>query len=1515
MKRRGNPKSSKRRKIGLHRCRAEQLEARSMLSADLWEALETIPASPSGAEGKELASSFEGLALDVDAMRDLLSTAADEFSGQNGIVVELPRPDGTFERFEVFSTYVMHPDLAARYTEIMTFTGQSLDNDFGSLRMDITPIGFHAQVLSPEGTYLIDPYYHLEDDFYSSYFRSDMIAPDLDAPGFEFQFGPDDHHDDGIEDPDDSGLALSGEAIPNYNLNNNPVARSTGGELRVYRAAIAANGEYTQFFGGTVANGLAAVTTAMNRISGIYETELGIRMQLVANNDQIIYTNPATDPYADINTFNDLITTTAGENQTAVTTAIGAANYDIGHMFGYHPFGFGGYGPGSVGVDAEKAMGVSTLWELDTDFFYLLVAHEMGHQFGANHTWSSSNGIPSTEGTGATVEPGSGITIMSYAGTSGVDDLAPASIPYFSAVSFDQILTYVDDTIPNVGTRIATGNQTPTVDAGADYIIPANTPFVLTASATDPEGNVLSYTWEQMDAGTTAPLAAGDNGSNAIFTFVPPSASNQRYFPAYNDVLNNTLSIGEVYPATDRDLNFRVTVRDNNGTYSEINSDNMLVTVVNTGAPFRFIDPAPGLTLTGGDQFNFSWDVAGTNSGAINAQNVRITMSIDGGLTFSEIVVDSTANDGSEELTVPNVPSDQVRFRIEAVGNIFYDITDANVTVVQGTGGGGGGVVEICGGVLPAGTTTFSGAIGGNFFASNHAILDGANPGQLGYDMAILDFLRGAGTTTEIPKSQYSIAVLGNGNTAWSFSNGTQEATGYERTDYYNINFVDPATFNELIAHDLIIVLSGEDAVANGLSASEMALWATVEDNLADAVNDRGLDLWVGASGGDVAYHDFLPTGVLTTTLQTGIDPLDGFEVTAEGQYLGITDEMVDAGGATYFFSGFDNDLSSLEQRFLGESISVAAAGIAFYNDELIPAADVPGGTTEGIVGLVFEDLNMDGFKGVTEMGVGGVKFFLDYNGDGRIGLCEPTATSNAAGEFLLRTAYSGTFQILPVPSAGSYMTTTTPIYATIASDGTATLSAPLQFGVIAGSDTGNGGLGGSTPVAPGAFLGASPIEDDGVFFGSGIKKGTNTVTIISSVEHNNVVLNAWLDLNKDGDFNDANERIFTNVKLIPGQNNYTFTIPQNIFDDSVLPDAARLAANMRFRVGPTLNIGPTANDEFGEIEDYKVFITQAADSGLIAVDDVFTYQENTDGQVFNVLANDKSFFNRSLTIVPGSITNISPVTTPPLDIYVSADGSRIIFDGSGVSNLTEDITFEYTVKDSAGVTETATVTLVAPIDPLATPASSNPLAFNNKLSAADVNNDGSITSLDYVLILKELRSGGARELPNFGSGSANFNLFIDINADGRFSALDLLHMSNILANYNPYAEPIEQEPTSNETVELLSATPEVEVAAVVTKTETVVAPSTAPVSQTYSRFQVVASDLVIASETGSSDTVEAEIVLDEFTTEQAFSSLGSDQSDLLWSDSDELEFASSAGEAEDDVFADPEWDKELLSY
>ncbi|PQO48154.1 reprolysin-like metallopeptidase [Blastopirellula marina] len=1523
MKRRGLNRLNKRRSNRLHHSRIEHLEARTLLSADLWHNLETLPANDSGnTQSFAYATSYDSLGLDIAGLEALLANAPREFTTNDGLVIELPRPDGTFERFEVFQSKLMADELAARLPDIRTYYGQSIDNPDSTVALDVTPIGFHAQVIGSTGTYLIDPYYYGERDLYASYFGSDAI-------GNVTSLGDDIHHgDDGDSDHNGGEDATSTfEALVNSASDTAAAALGetsefpSGSILRTYRVAIAATGEFTEYLGST-ASVEAAIMTALNRVNMVYRRDLAINLELIADNYRLIYDDPATDPYpaADGSGANML-----QPNQDNVEDEIGAANYDLAQVFAFDPV-VGTYGVarlGSVGDDDIKAMSVVATDDPLSPYFAMVSAHEFGHNFSASHTWASCRGP------GSGPEIGAGVTIMGYPPICGADSYVTEFTPYFHAVSMDQIIDFVNNTISNVGTRTPTGNSVPTVDAGPNYTIPANTPFVLTAQGQDVEGQELTYSWDQVDFGS-APLSAGDVGFGPLFRYYAPTTDNTRTFPQLESIINNTTPVAEYLPSTDRQINFEVTVRANSPAYGAYNSDSVSLNVVDTGAPFQTTAPMPGETLTGGQLYTFTWDVAGTDTGAINTQNVRIAMSTDGGYTYPHVVTDATPNDGTEVLYVPNEASDTVRFRVEAVGNIFFDITNGNLTVLRGTdppntGGGSAGnpVVDSCGVPLPDGTVSFAGAIGGNFFASNHAILDGTEPGMLGYDDVILDFLRGKGTTAEIAKSNYSIAVVGNGMTDWSFTNGSKTASGYERTDYYNINYITSSVFNDLMSHDLIIVLSGESAVAGGMTSDEMELWSTVEENIAEAVNDLGLDLWVGASGGDDSYYDFLPTGALETSSFSTDDPLDAFEVTTEGAVLGLTDAMVDSAGATEHFSDFDNDLFFIERRYLQEFVSVAGQGIAFYNDEIVDRTEVPGGQTTGMVGLAFQDLNMNGVHDVGEDGVAGAKFFIDYNGDGILGLCEPTAVSDALGRFQLRSGYSGNYRILPVPSAGTVVTTTNPVEIELATDGTATLSAPMNFGVISGSDSGNNGMPGSAPVAPGAYLGASPILDDGVIFSHGINKGTNTVTIISNVMNTNTVLNAWIDLNKDGDWDDAGERIFTNVRLQPGQHEYTFTIPTTVFDDSVMPDFARLASTARFRVGPTLGIGAEANDAFGEIEDYKVFITQEADSGLTAKNDVFEYQEDTEGQVFNVLANDSSFYNRTLSIVPGSITNISPVTDPPLAITVSPDGTRILFDATGVLDLTEDITFEYLVQDTAGNIESATVTLVAPIDPTddgtgGTGTGAIIMPFNNTVTKkTDINNDGLVTSSDMVKLVAELRGTGSRDLPEWSFTPKNFNAYIDVNGDGRFSMLDLLSFLDAFTNRSSTeGEALEAEPSAavESTSELISAVENVEVVAPIAKQET--SSPTVSSSNVYLGWQSIDSDS-IGKQQSTAEQADTSVVVDEaFSDTGSFELLDNGQDDLVLSvDSESSEYEFDSSRAEDEIFGDEQWDDELLAF
>lgn len=602
----------------------------------------------------------------------------------------------------------MAPDLAALFPEIRTYAGQGIDDPAATVRLDLTPQGFHAQVLSPAGVYYVDPYYHLEDRIHVSYFRNDLDAAVRLAEREQFFAVEELHQHSKPAEAPFGPLPLEATLPPVISLAsvtllesrqgkntslvpiNHPSASAagedtepatqarSGAQLRTYRAAVAATAEYTAFHGGTVPLGQAAVVTAINRVTGIYESELSIRLTLVANNNLLIYTNENTDPYS-----NDDPEALLDENQANIDARIGNGNYDIGHVFGT---GGGGLAAPGVGVAGWKAQGETGSPEPTGDPFYIdYVAHEMGHQFDANHSWSGTIGSCSADNyayqTG--VEPGSGTTLMSYAGICGADNLAESADPYFHAINFDEIINYVDNVIPSVGGRVATGNSVPSVDAGSDYVIPSGTPFVLTASGSDANAaDVLTYSWEQMDAGAQRLLTSPDNGTSALFRARPPTANPVRYFPPLANVLMGTSAPGETLPAGGRTLDFRVTVRDNRSGGGGVNTDDVRVKVVNTGEPFRVTAPNTAVHWAARSTQLVTWNVTGTAGNGINAAAVNILLSTDGGLTFPTTLVSATANDGAQLVDIPALgTSSTARIRIEPVGNIFYDVSDVNFFV------------------------------------------------------------------------------------------------------------------------------------------------------------------------------------------------------------------------------------------------------------------------------------------------------------------------------------------------------------------------------------------------------------------------------------------------------------------------------------------------------------------------------------------------------------------------------------------------------------------------------------------------------------------------------------------------------------------------------------------------------------------------------------------------------------------------------------------------------------------
>jgi hypothetical protein len=619
-------------------------------------------------------SKFRSLTVDTAALKAALQTAPTEFTTAattNPLVLSFPMPDGSVSKFAIVYSPIMEPGLAAQFPNIRTYSGQGIDDKTATLKMDWTDFGLHVQVLSPNeaSTFYVDPYVRGEKTQYISYHRKDL-------PTGNRQF---------IE---------AGVLTEQMNNLSGLAQRATAGiclgtQLRAYRLAVACTGEYAAAVGATtVPLALSAVTTTVNRVDGIYETELSVRLTLIANETSILFTDATSDPFTGNSNANTLI----NESQTVITNNIGSANYDIGHTFSTGAGGLAGLGV--VCNSSQKARGVTGSPSPVGDAYDVdYVAHEMGHEFGGNHTFNAvtSNCGGGNRNSGTSVEPGSGITIMAYAGICTTNNLAPHSIPYFHAISTNEIGTYISSGVGSFcGTVTNTGNSIPVVNAGTNYTIPASTPFMLTGSATDANTNeVLTYSWEETDLG---PFGADWNSGFApYFRSFSPTLSKTRYFPQLSDIINNTTTIGEILPTSSQTLNFRLTARDNRVNGSGVCSADMQVTVNAGAGPFQVTSQTANdvWTANGSNTATITWNVANTNAAPINTSNVSILFSTDGGQTFPYTLLSSTANDGTETIVIPSLKTTKGRIMVKGVGNIFFNINSSNVTVNTSCGAEG----------------------------------------------------------------------------------------------------------------------------------------------------------------------------------------------------------------------------------------------------------------------------------------------------------------------------------------------------------------------------------------------------------------------------------------------------------------------------------------------------------------------------------------------------------------------------------------------------------------------------------------------------------------------------------------------------------------------------------------------------------------------------------------------------------------------------------------------------------
>jgi len=618
------------------------------------------------------------LTLNVTGLRAALGTAPLERpGGTQALALTLPLPNGTNATFRVQEAPVMAPALAAQFPGIKTYVGVGVSDPAATLRLDLTPQGFHAQVLSAAtGAFYIDPASRATTTQYLSFWKRDMpgnsfacevVRPGPKAPGAGQRLG------------------TTGQ-------------RTTGPTMRTYRLAMAATAEYTRFHcrglpaGSTtadsVAAGQAAIVTSVNRVVGVYEKELAVRLVLVAGNSQLVYTRPNADPYTNSNGGAML-----AENQTNLDALIGSANYDVGHVFSTASGGIAGLGV--VCSPTEKAEGTTGTPSPVADAFDIdFVAHELGHQFGGNHTFDGVGGsCGGNRNPDTAYEPGSGTTIMAYAGICGTaDNTQLNSDAYFHVVSYEEIQAYLSTTSCAVSTSTGNNPPTPILPASAK-VLPISTPFKLTARGYDSDGDVVTYCWEEFDktadgGSPTAPQVAG--GTAPLFRSFYPTTSPTRYFPQLSSLIGNTTTLGERLPTVSRPLTFRLTVRDrftpaNAGFGTAVGGVNssILLSLSSTSAAGPFVVTAPNVAVSwaGGSTQTVTWDVAGTTANGVNCATVNIRLSVDGGLTYPTLLLAGTANDGSEAVVLPSIASTTARIMVEAADNYFFDISNANFTL------------------------------------------------------------------------------------------------------------------------------------------------------------------------------------------------------------------------------------------------------------------------------------------------------------------------------------------------------------------------------------------------------------------------------------------------------------------------------------------------------------------------------------------------------------------------------------------------------------------------------------------------------------------------------------------------------------------------------------------------------------------------------------------------------------------------------------------------------------------
>jgi len=608
------------------------------------------------------------LKLDKLKIRLTNSPKRTTVNNKSKTIVKFPDENGNLIDFKILEAPVMSKELAKKFPNNKSYIGYAVDNKSISIRFSVNQLGVYAMMTKAgKQTIYIDPLSKNKLN-YIVYKRNNLPE----------------RKNDFICLSKDTNTQKVNVAAKSFN--------ATDAKLRTFRLAVAATGEYSQFHinlagvnSGTdtqkKAAVMAAITTTLTRVDAIYERDVALTMVLVANNDKLIYLDGTTDPYSNTN-GNAMLS----ENQKTIDSIIGFANYDIGHVFST---GGGGVAVLNSPCTASKAEGVTGQNNPVGDAFDIdFVAHEIGHQYGATHTFNGNTGscAGGNRNDATAVEPGSGSTIMAYAGICSPQNVQLHSDDYFHSISIQQMFTSISAGQNNCAatTTLTNDPNAPVVNAGADVVIPKSTPLRLTAVGSDADNDTLTYTWEQTDNQITAVPPDSTATGGAVFRSRSPIISPTRYLPEITTVLGGKNSnTWEVLPSVARTLNFDVTIRDNVSGGGQTSRDAKKITVDANSGPFKVTSQSTSATFDVGSTQTVTWQVANTNLAPVNCTNVDVLLSLDGGLTYPITLASKVLNNGSYNVLIPNNPTTKARIMVAASNNIFFNINIADFSIQE----------------------------------------------------------------------------------------------------------------------------------------------------------------------------------------------------------------------------------------------------------------------------------------------------------------------------------------------------------------------------------------------------------------------------------------------------------------------------------------------------------------------------------------------------------------------------------------------------------------------------------------------------------------------------------------------------------------------------------------------------------------------------------------------------------------------------------------------------------------